>query len=115
MNMDLLERLENWRGQHKSNACNINHDDGYGASCWEVELQSRDRKICVVSGRESDREHRNTWAFGNDIGKMTEDSEIAGYKCYTTVQDYTYVIGKDGKEPTLKDLLTVALAYMEQI
>lgn len=36
--MNTIERLENWNNQHKSHSCTIEIDNGYGASCWCVEL-----------------------------------------------------------------------------
>jgi hypothetical protein len=113
--MDLLERLDNWRGQHKSHACSICHDDGYGASEWEVELIGSGKRIFVVPGSNSDRDERNAHAMRTDVARMVEDVAIAGYRCYIvdfTPHPYTYVIGKDGHEATLEDLLTVALEYM---
>jgi hypothetical protein len=33
-----IERLEEWKSVHKARSVQIGIDDGYGASCWEVEL-----------------------------------------------------------------------------
>jgi hypothetical protein len=35
---DALARLEDWNGGHKARFTRIECDDGYGASCWSVEL-----------------------------------------------------------------------------
>ena len=33
-----LKKLEDWEYKHKARSVRITHDDGYGASCWFVEL-----------------------------------------------------------------------------
>ena len=38
MNNDLLGRLETWRNGHKSRSVEIGIDNGYGATCWTVDL-----------------------------------------------------------------------------
>ena len=38
--MDTLKRLEEWIWKHKSHSARIDIDNGYGATCWEVELHS---------------------------------------------------------------------------
>lgn len=37
--MDALQKLENWWGGHKSRSVKIDIDDGYGATCWRIELR----------------------------------------------------------------------------
>jgi hypothetical protein len=39
--MSVIERLEKWKGSHKSHSVQIGIDDSYGATCWEVELRRR--------------------------------------------------------------------------
>ena len=36
--MEVIEQLEKWRNASKSRAVTIEIDDGYGATCWRVEL-----------------------------------------------------------------------------
>lgn len=42
-NVDVIERLENWRYGHKARAVLIEIDNGYGASCWTVTLHHEKR------------------------------------------------------------------------
>lgn len=37
---DQLDRLEAWMDGHKRRACTLNHDNGFGASCWVLDLFS---------------------------------------------------------------------------
>lgn len=48
--MDALERLENWRHGHKARSVKIGIDDGYGATCWTVELWGKGKKIDTHEG-----------------------------------------------------------------
>jgi len=46
-----LQRLIDWKFASKSHVCKISHDDGYGASCWVVELWIGNRHIyCSEAG-----------------------------------------------------------------
>lgn len=112
--MNTLERLERWRGLHKSHACSIEHDDGYGASDWIVSLFGHG-KIEVAPGSLSDLKSCKEIALRDDAGKYPDESVIAGYHCYERGNGYTFVIGKDGGDATLEDLLRVALTYMEDL
>ncbi len=42
--MSTIERLEKWKSGHKSRSVSINIDDGYGATCWTVELTGKEKK-----------------------------------------------------------------------
>lgn len=62
--MGALERLEKWKSGHKARAVEIGHDNGYGASCWTVELWGKDNKevkcsevsfFCAPKGHEIPR------------------------------------------------------------
>ena len=37
-NIDYMPRLEEWIVGHKSRWLRIFHDNGYGASCWDIEM-----------------------------------------------------------------------------
>lgn len=51
--MNTLTRLENWKSGEKCRSVEINIDDGYGATCWEVALQRGKKSVlCVESTRE---------------------------------------------------------------
>ncbi len=39
--MDALEALEKWKHGHKARSVEISIDDGYGATCWHVQLTGR--------------------------------------------------------------------------
>lgn len=47
-----LARLEKFKGGHKARACRISIDDGYGATCWAVELDVEGRGTVVVTEAE---------------------------------------------------------------
>jgi len=46
--MDLIERLEKWNAGHKSRCAKIDIDDGYGATCWTVELHGNGKYLRVA-------------------------------------------------------------------
>ena len=51
MSETVIERLEAWVKAHKGHSCTIEIDDGYGATCWTVELGRRNaepHKICAA-------------------------------------------------------------------
>jgi hypothetical protein len=39
MKTDAIERLEKWKCGNRARSVTISKDDGYGASCWLVELR----------------------------------------------------------------------------
>lgn len=43
---DVMERLDDFIGSHKARCANIHVDDGYGASCWMVELFHENGRTC---------------------------------------------------------------------
>ncbi len=43
---DVLKRLEDFVGSHKARCASIHVDDGYGASCWMVELFHENGRTC---------------------------------------------------------------------
>jgi hypothetical protein len=45
MNDDLLGRLETWRNGHKSRSVQIGIDNGYGATCWTVDLCGKGQTV----------------------------------------------------------------------
>jgi len=45
MNNDLLGRLETWRNGHKSRSVQIGIDNGYGATCWTVDLFGKGQTV----------------------------------------------------------------------
>ncbi len=47
--MDTIKRLENWKSGHKSRYTHIYIDDGYGATCWNVALYGKERKIVYAA------------------------------------------------------------------
>ena len=40
---DAIAELETWKSKHKARSCSIHIDDGYGASCWVVELKGENK------------------------------------------------------------------------
>ena len=47
MSKNILERLDDFIGSHKARCANIHVDDGYGASCWMVELFHENGRTCA--------------------------------------------------------------------
>jgi len=43
-----LDRLESWRNGHKSRSVQIGIDNGYGATCWEVELWGNQKHVVAA-------------------------------------------------------------------
>jgi hypothetical protein len=43
--MDAIQRLEKWKYGHKSRSGQIEIDDGYGATCWRVELRGNGKEV----------------------------------------------------------------------
>lgn len=58
--MDACDRLGNWVDGDKRHSVVIGHDDGFGASCWEVELYC-DRDRVSSSEAELMREMKCDW------------------------------------------------------
>lgn len=48
MSQNLLKELEKFINKDKKRQCMISHDDGYGASCWEVEIATGKGAIIVT-------------------------------------------------------------------
>ena len=44
-NRDAIRELEDWKGKHKNRSVEIDIDDGYGATCWRVELRGGDQYV----------------------------------------------------------------------
>lgn len=44
--IDALKALEDWRSEEKCRSVKIEIDDGYGATCWMVELSRGTQKVC---------------------------------------------------------------------
>lgn len=104
-----LQRLHDWYGTHKANSYSISADDGYGAVSTLVELWGTFPNIKVAEGSESDYKCLVDKSFNG--GEYPDRKTIDGYTVYE-YGEYIYVIGKDGKCPTVEDLLCVAMAYV---
>ena len=46
---DTLKRLETWRIGHKARSVSIAIDNGYGATCWEVQLTGQGGKSVTAA------------------------------------------------------------------
>jgi hypothetical protein len=46
--------LQEWNFKHKARSVNISIDNGYGATCWMVELFGEKGKICACEGPADD-------------------------------------------------------------
>jgi hypothetical protein len=42
---DAIERLQSFLAGHKARSCTISIDNGYGATCWSMELYLEGRKM----------------------------------------------------------------------
>ena len=67
---DVLERLDDFVGSHKARCASIHVDDGYGASCWMVELFHENGEtwgsgVCF-------------WAPRPELGAFQENAEDTG-------------------------------------
>lgn len=58
-----IDRLEKWKNGHKARSVCLDHDDGYGASCWMIQLRhengtTRCQEVAFVTSgdRDKDRE-----------------------------------------------------------
>jgi len=85
-----LERLENFKYGHKARWCRIFHDNGYGASCWVVEI-------------------------GTEFGLVTaiESTEFSTHEVPEGVN--VFVGGKDGDWAGLLETLKTALDEADKI
>ncbi len=43
---DVMKRLDDFVGSHKARCASIHVDDGYGSSCWMVELFHENGRTC---------------------------------------------------------------------
>lgn len=46
---DAITRLEKWKNGHKARSASIDVDNGYGATCWRVELKGQNSKQVMAS------------------------------------------------------------------
>ena len=46
--MNTFEKLEAWQDAEKSRSVSIGRDDGYGTSCWCVELRRGKQAVCCT-------------------------------------------------------------------
>lgn len=47
--MSAIARLENWHSAHKARWAKIEIDDGYGATCWRVDLHGEGKRTVHAS------------------------------------------------------------------
>lgn len=74
---DALARLEAWRYGHKNRSVSIMIDDGYGATCWEVELTAGKESVLVTEA--SIMEPRSDWpGLAATIHAAIDKAEEAG-------------------------------------
>lgn len=73
-----MTRLETWLYGHKSRSVSITHDDGYGASCWMVELSHEHGNTtgCEVAFIEHDADAAK--ADGIVVAMSQEDADWPG-------------------------------------
>lgn len=102
---DPFARFEEWMMQsHKSTSCSIEHDDGYGASCWVVRLSSNTGSISVCPGSD-----------GAEM-KWQELPAPTGYTAHlgqTAAGPTIYVEQVKGNDVPLECLVQIAMDYAE--
>lgn len=108
--MDAIEKLEEWNSKHKARCCSIEIDNGYGATCWVVELHGEKGKVHACE----------TGNYDEDIGeemlvKNEENDYIAHYVDTAASPKTLYVSSiKNPKDwPGLKRVILAAIDVYE--
>lgn len=110
--MNALQKLENWNSKHKARCCSIEIDDGYGATCWRVQLWGEKGHVyaCETGYFAEERTEK--------IEVESEENDYIGYIVSTLANERTLYVSskKDPKDwPGLERVILAAIDFYENV
>jgi hypothetical protein len=107
--MNTLEKLENWKNEHKARSCVIEHTDGYGSGGWTVELFGEKGQIYAC-----DTSH---WYDKYEIVLESIEDDYMVRCVSTAASDKTYKVIKrsDRWESSLEIVILAALELYDKL
>jgi hypothetical protein len=119
--MNTLERLEKWKSGHKARSVQIFIDDGYGATCWVVELWGKGKKyknaeVKVLNSDETavipvtDKDEKDGYVYAAETSFFEyEEGKLPKYVVYVMHYD------SDEDWPGLEAVINAALDRAEEL
>lgn len=83
-----IQKLEEWNSKHKARCCQIHIEDGYGATCWIVELYGENGKKVYACETSYDIEKEK-----EEIIVRNEEHDYIGCYVNTAANPKTLYVG----------------------
>jgi len=110
--MNTLQRLEKWKSGHNARSVSIQIDDGYGASCWTVELYGQGNADHESFGP---YEYKPGYVYAAEVSFFLSDKEPPRNYVYVIPNYKEEVDNKDWDWPGLEAVINAAIDRAEEL